>query len=299
MNPIKFGSLVVTATLLMGSSFAVGKMGLAYVSPLLLVGVRFTLAGALMALWVLGTRRRMPQTAAGWGRIALIGLFQTTGVMACIFLSLRTISAGESSLLTFVNPLLVVLLGTLFLGMKYRWSQWTGVGVGFLGVAVTLGFQLDFKTGTLFGLGSAVCWAAATLLVKRWSASFDIWVMTAFQMLAGGLALLILGLLVEKPLFVLNADSLWIILYLAVLGSIVQFAAWYYLLSRGDPGKTSAFLFLAPFFGVLSGWLLLGETVRSYVYGGGLLILAGIFLVNWAPARTGVGSPRFEEDHSA
>jgi probable blue pigment (indigoidine) exporter len=65
------------------------------------------------------------------------------------------------------------------------------------------------------------------------------------------------------------------------MGSIVQFATWYYLLSRGDPGKTSAFLFLAPFFGVLSGWLILGEVIHSYVYLGGLCIFIGIFLVNW------------------
>jgi probable blue pigment (indigoidine) exporter len=282
MNPFFYGVLVVLATSLMGSSFAVGKMGLSYLSPFLLVGLRFTIAGLLMALWV--KKKRLPTSMQDWIKVAAVGLFQTAGVMGCIFLSLRTITAGESSILTFVNPLLVVIWGTWFLGTRYRFFQWMGVLIGFLGVVITLGFHLQLKTGILLGLGSALSWSIATILVKRWGSRFDIWGLTAYQMLFGGLLLLIMGVTVETPKLIINAASIWIVLYLAILGSIVQFATWYYLLSRGDPGKTSAFLFLAPFFGVLSGWLILGEVVKWYVYLGGVFIFIGIFLVNWNSA---------------
>lgn len=53
------------------------------------------------------------------------------------------------------------------------------------------------------------------------------------------------------------------------------------MLGKGDAAQTSAFLFLAPFFGVLSGWLLLDEQVQWYVYIGGIFVFLGIFLVNW------------------
>ena len=102
MNPIFYGVLVILTTFLMGSSFTVGKIGLTYISPLLLVGLRFTLAGILMALLV--RKKPHPLIPLDWGRMFLVGLFQTTGVMGCIFLSLRTITAGESSILTFSNP---------------------------------------------------------------------------------------------------------------------------------------------------------------------------------------------------
>jgi drug/metabolite transporter (DMT)-like permease len=263
----------------MGSSFAVGKIGLNYISPLLLVGIRFTLAGGLMALWV--RNKNLPVTASDWLRLFVIGLFQTTGVMACIFLSMRTIPSGQTSILTFTNPLLVILLGSIFLGLKYRAYQWFGVLIGITGVFVTLGFHLQLSGGTLLGMGSALSWAIATLLVKQWGPRFNTWVLTAYQMLFGGLTLLLLSFIMESTKLILNTTSIGVILYLAILGSIVQFATWYYLLSKGDPGKTSAFLFLAPFFGVLSGWLLLGEVIRDYVYMGGLCIFLGIFLVNW------------------
>ncbi|WP_440114648.1 DMT family transporter [Paenibacillus sp. QZ-Y1] len=279
MNRLAFMMLVILATSLMGSSFAVGKIGLAYVSPILLVGIRFTLAGGLMALWL--RNKNFPTTLSDWTRLLIIGLFQTTGVMACIFLSMRTIPSGQTSILTFTNPLLVVILGSLFLGLKYRGYQWFGVLIGITGVFITLGFHMQLSEGTLLGMGSALSWAIATVLVKKWGARFSTSVLTAYQMLFGGLLLLLLSLTLESSRLILNTTSISVILYLALLGSIVQFATWYYLLSKGDPGRTSAFLFLAPFFGVFSGWLLLDEVIRNYVYVGGLCIFLGIFLVNW------------------
>ncbi|MDP4095397.1 DMT family transporter [Paenibacillus sp. P96] len=283
MKPIIFILLVLLATSLMGSSFTFGKMGLDYASPLLLAGIRFTLAGLLMAFWV--RNKKHPASAIAWLKVATIGLFQTALVMGCIFLSLRTITAGESAILTFINPLLVIIFGTIVFRTRYRLSQWAGVVIGFVGVTVTLGFQMQLQTGTWLGLGSAVCWAIATLLVKQWAGEMNIWVLTAYQMLCGGIVLVVLGLFIEAPHLVINMQSVGIILYLAVLGSIVQFAVWYYLLQQGEPGRTSAFLFLAPFFGVLSGWLLLGEVVYTNVYRGGGLILVGIFLANWRPGK--------------
>jgi len=285
MNRWLYGFLVVTTTGLMGSSFAVGKIGLAYVSPLLLVGIRFTLAGLLMAIAI--WRLPRPQGANDWLRVALIGLVQTAAVMGCIFVSLRTITAGESSILTFINPLLVVLFATLFLGSKYRLIQWFGVFLGIAGVVTTFGLHMHLRVGTWFAVAAAVAFAIGTLLIKQWGPRFNIWVLTAYQMLIGGVVLIVAGLTLETPKFILTATSVWVILWLAVMASIVQFAIWFFLLQNGDPGKTSAFLFLAPVFGVLSGFVILGERVTLSVLVGGLLIFTGIFLVNWPAPQTG------------
>ncbi|MFT4415498.1 DMT family transporter [Fredinandcohnia humi] len=283
MNPFLFGALVVITTALMGSSFAVGKIGLEYVSPLLLVGLRFTIAGTLMALFV--CKKPHPNSLLDWLRMFTIGTFQTAGVMGCIFLSLRTITAGESSILTFSNPLLVVILSTIFLGTKYTFFHWLGVLIGFFGVFITLGFHLDIEIGTLLGLGASISWSIGTLLIKKWGARFNIWVLTAYQMLFGGALLLIMSITLEQPTIFFTSTSVFVIIWLAIMASIVQFAIWFYLLNNGDPGRTSAFLFLAPFFGVLTGWVLLKESIEWYVYFGALLIFIGIFLVNWTFAK--------------
>jgi probable blue pigment (indigoidine) exporter len=280
MNTFKFTLLILLTTFLMGSSFAVGKIGLSYSTPLLLAALRFTLAGLLMAVIVIALKRPHPESKRNWIKMLIIGTFQTAGVMGCIFLSLRTITASESSILTFTNPLLVVLFGTVFLQTRYKLYQWIGVLLGLVGVSITMGTQIEFKIGILFGILSAVFWAISTLLVKKWGLLFDTWVLSAYQMFFGGLLLLLSSFILEKPVFILNGNSLFILLWLSIMSSIVQFAVWYYLLQKGDPGKTSAFLFLAPFFGVLSGWLLLGETLYPSIIVGGLFIIIGVYLVN-------------------
>ncbi|GAA0371718.1 DMT family transporter [Bacillus horti] len=281
MNRYIFALLVIITTSLMGSSFAVGKMGLEYVSPLFLAALRFTLAGMIMVVVVKLLKRPHPKTKDVWLKAVVIGFFQTAGVISCIFLSLQTITSGESAILTFMNPLLVVVFGTLVLKMNYKFLQWVGVSLGFVGVFITLGGQVEFKIGTLFGFLSAVSWAIATLLVKSWGNKFDTWVLSAYQMLFGGLFIMIASFLFEQQSFEINLSSIGILIWLAIMASIVQFALWYFLLQKGDPGKTSSFLFLAPFFGVISGWVLLGEELKWYVMAGGLLIFIGIFLVNW------------------
>lgn len=280
MNIYKFTALLVLTTFFMGSSFAVVKFGLSYASPLLLAALRFILAGILMAVVVLAIKRPHPTSKEGWMKILTIGAFQTAGVMGCIFLSLRTITASESSILTFTNPLFVVIFTTIFTKARYRLYQWCGVFLGLMGVTITMGMQIGGKIGILFGILLAIFWAIATLLAKKWGVLLDTWVLSAYQMLFGGLLLLMASYVFEQPFFTVNVHSVFILLWLSIFSSIVQFAGWYYLLQHSDPGKTSAFLFLAPFFGVITGWLLLHEPLKPSLIVGGLFIIAGIYLVN-------------------
>ena len=280
MKKTIFFTLIILTTFLMGSSFAIGKIGLGYSSPLLLAGLRFLLAGFIMTIIVRLLKRTHPRGMQSWGRVAIIGTLQTAGVMGCIFLSLRTITASESSILTFMNPLLVIILGTIFMGNRYQWYQWVGVILGLIGVGITLGGINDFRIGIVFGAVSAVFWAISTLLVNRWREHFDTWVLSAYQMLIGGGILTFLSILLEEPFFHINKHSVFILLWLSIMSSIVQFAVWYFLLQQGDPGKTSSYLFLAPFFGVLTGSVLLNESISYALIAGGTCILIGIYLVN-------------------
>ncbi|MBN9654195.1 DMT family transporter [Halobacillus sp. GSS1] len=289
MNKFLFGFLVIVTTALMGSSFAVGKIGITYISPLLLNAFRFIIAGIIMAIAVLYIKKPHPQSMKDWFIILLIGLFQTTGVMGFIFVSLRTIPASESSILAFMNPLLVVVFSSIFLRIRYKRRQWIGVCLGFVGVFFTLGGQVNVQVGTILSLLAAVSWAIATLLINTFGKRLNVWVLTGYQMLFGGLFLLLFSFLFEDQRLVITAESVGITLWLSIMASVVQFTIWFYLLQKGDPGKTSAFLFLAPFFGVLFGWLLLGEKLHVYTVIGGILIIIGIFLVNWTRKKPAAG----------
>ncbi len=269
---------LVLATALMGSSFAVSQMALHYAPPLFLAGLRFTLAGLLLAVGV--RRRRHPRDWRLWARIGVIGLLQTAGVMGAIFLSLVTIPAGESAILTFANPMLVVVLSAVFLGQRYRAAQWLGAALGVAGIAIAIDTHLHLQVGILYGLASAVFWAVATVLMKRWGGSVDPWVLTAYQMLFGGLALLIAGGFQEGAAFHITPVSMGLLAWLVIMASILQFGLWFYVLHHEDPARASAYLFLAPVFGVLTGWVMLNQLIGAPVLVGAAFIIAAIWLVN-------------------
>ncbi|CAM3700130.1 DMT family transporter [Cohnella lubricantis] len=281
MNRMLYASLILAMTLLGGLAFPVGRLGMEGASPFLLMAVRFAVAGAGMALAT--ARRPQPRGCHSWLRLAVIGVCNCAGVMGCAYYSMHWITSGESAILTFVNPLLVIVLGTAFLGARYGAKQWIGVLIGLLGVAATFGTHFQVQPGTFIGLLGALFFAASTLLIKRWGGAYDSFVMTAYQMIFGSIALFVLSLTSESPHLTFDGTTIGSLLWLILMNSVVQFTIWTYLLRNSDPARTSAFMFLAPFFGVLGGWAIMGERLHWYVGAGGVLIGIGIFLVNWQP----------------
>lgn len=283
MNGFKYTGLLLLTTFLMGIAFPVGKLGLNYAPPFLLMGMRFVLAGGLLAL--LTMKKRQPRGSKQWLQAAALGLFQSAGVMGCAYYSMHWITSGESAIITSTSPLMLLVIGAVMNRGAYRVWQWLGVAIGFAGVILTFGLHMKIEPGTFVSFAGAVCFTIATLIINRIGPAFDLKVLAAYQMMAGGTTLLVLSGLTEKPFFSVTLTSVLVLLWLVVMCSIVQFSVWFYLLQNSDPAKTSAFLFLVPLFGVLTSRLLLGEQVNWYVYAGGALICAGIFMVNWQGKR--------------
>lgn len=281
MNRMTYTVLIIAVTLMMGLAFPIVRISMNDgASPFMLMGV-FLLAGGIMTLVMM--RKPQPHTWKQWGKIVLLGAFNMAGVMGSASFSMRWITSGESAILTFTNPLLLIVVSALFMGVRYRTLQWIGTVLGLAGVVVTFGASLNVSPGTFIGLLSALFFAVGTLLAKRWGSEFDTFVLAGYQMLVGGLILFSLSMTAEHPSLPADMTTVGVLMYLVLFSSVIQFAIWFYLLKRTDPARTSAFLFLTPFFGVLGGWAMLGEPIHWYVAAGGALICLGIFLVNWLP----------------
>lgn len=280
MNRRTFITFVILSTFIMGFSITVVKLGLAYVSPLLLASFRFLFAGIIVAFIVWMIRKNHPKSFQDWLKMIVIGIFQSAGVSVGIFVGLRTATASEISVLTYTSPLFVVLFSTLFLRTRYRGIHWLGVVLGIIGVMITMNVQVNIEIGLVFGLFAAFSWAVATLFVKLWGMHLDTWVLTAYQMLFGGIVLLILSIVLEIPSYIHHPTSVFVVVWLVVMASIIQNLLWFYLLKKDDPAKVTSFIFLAPFFGVCSGWFVLKEDLHFSVLLGGLFIILGIYFVN-------------------
>ena len=293
--------VLIAATFLMGSSFPTGKILLAKVPPFSLAGWRF-LAAALatmpFALWSCSPARWIPSSGASTSRgVAVtlsLGLLQTAGTMGFLNLALRTLPASTAAILLFSNPIWVALLGRSVLGEQLGPKRLAGLLIGVTGVVLTVGLSLGGdRAGVLLGLASSLCFAAATLLNKRCKLSIDSWVLSFWQMLVGGLALLIvswsLGEHWPDTLDGIDWACFW---WLAIPASTGSFGLWYFALQRSQATQASGFLFLAPVFAVALSHLALHERLTLLQGAGAVLVLVALWLVNSSGGATSQGADR-------
>ncbi len=300
-------SYVVTllaATFLMGSSFVAGKILLQTgFPPMLLVGWRFFLAAlATLPLVFFFERENLPRALVPAGitlraaaAIGLIGLTQTAAVMGLLFLAMRWISAPTAAILLFTNPIWVALLGKIFLGESLHGARIAGLALGFIGVVFAIGLNNDAisgssaLTGEWIGLGSALCWAAATIINKRADLNIGTWALSFWQMLIGALAVLAIAYSLGEhwPRTTTFSEWGWFT-WLAIPASTGSFGLWFVALRKGGATKTSGYLFLAPLFTVVLSYIVLGSSLTLLQGAGGVLIGFALWLVN-RDAR--LGSP--------
>lgn len=284
---------LLAATFLMASSFIAGKVLLAAdVPPILLIGWRFLLAAfATLPLLVTAesslSKTLLPRHLKfrDWLVVGLIGLLQTSATMGLLYVALRTISPGTAAILLFTNPLWVALFGHVLLGESLSGGRLLGLTAGILGVALALGasgFADAPLAGQLIALAAAICWAFATILIKRARLPLNIWALSFWQMLVGAVMLLVFAYLEGEhwPGSALASVTLWAwFLWLAVPGSTGSLGLWFVALRRGGATQTSGYLFLTPFFTVVMSALTFRTHLTILQACGGLLIGVALWLV--------------------
>jgi drug/metabolite transporter (DMT)-like permease len=289
---------LLASTFLMGSSFIAGKILLQDgVPPMLLVGWRFLVAA--LATLPLTYRRGfsfmdalLPPAMNRRNAIVvlLIGLLQTAAVMGLLFVAMQFISASTAAILLFTNPILVALLGWIFLGEPLHRIRVAGLVAGVVGVALAIGVGPDLfangrvVTGEFIGLLSALCWATATIVAKRTDLPINAWLLSFWQMLVGSLVLLAYGYVTGErwPAHLTATQWCWFI-WLAVPASTGSFGLWFVALSKGGATRTSGYLFLAPLFTVALAFVVLGSTLTWLQALGGLIVGVALWLVNRDP----------------
>jgi drug/metabolite transporter (DMT)-like permease len=293
--------ILIASTFLMGSSFVSGKVLLTQGFPaMLVVGWRFFVA-ALATLPLIGldsgslAKALFPRAMRlrDAALVILIGLLQTTAVMGLLFIAMRTISASTAAILLFTNPIWVAVLGRLFLGESLHGGRVAGLMLGIVGVVLAIGVGglahggSGSLTGEAIALGSALCWAAATIVNKRANLPLGSWSLSFWQMLIGSLAILAIayGSGEHWPVTTTHAQWGWFA-WLAIPASTGSFGLWFAALKRGGATRTSGYLFLAPVFTVALSYVVFGASLSWLQAAGGVLIGIALWLVNRdAPAR--------------
>ncbi len=270
--------------ILWGSTYLGIELAGETMPPFFGAGIRFLIAGTLMlglVAWRRGTAA-LRLTRAEAASSAVVGLL-LPGANALLFVTERQVPIGLASLIIAAVPLWVLLLRFAARERPDLVSV-AGLVAGFAGIALLVrpggGSSLGYLLLTVL---ASFMWAFGSFLSPRLPVPRDAFAATAYEMLAGGVALMTVALIVYSP-HQLNpahysARSLVGLAYLIVFGSLIAYSAYAWLLANAPIGQVSTYAYVNPVIAIALGAIVLGESVTWRIVGGALLVLAAVAIV--------------------
>jgi drug/metabolite transporter (DMT)-like permease len=278
-----------------GSTYLFIRLASETIPPLLMAGVRFLVAGAILLALTsrMRGRQRDPIGRRQWGATAVTGALLLLGGNGGVAYGEQFVASGTVALLVATVPLFIALFSALFLGQRLRRVAVIGIGVGLLGTAVLIrpgGGNAD-PGHMLLVLAAPLTWAIGSLYATRGPLPKRLLVATGMEMLCGGALLVVAGLLAgELPSLHLDRISLvsgLSLAYLVVFGSLIAFSAYVWLLSKVPTQAVATYAYVNPLVAVLLGWAFLGEPITGQtLLAAALIIVAVVLILSRSPVQS-------------
>jgi drug/metabolite transporter (DMT)-like permease len=270
-----------------GSTWLFIKLGLADLPPLTFAGIRFVIACVILLFIIRLRHIQIPRMRHDWILLAIAGILSFGFNYGLVFWGEQYITSGLAALLQATLPAFGLVFAHLHLpGERLSWTKIGGVVLGVFGVGVVFSNQLAVSGKLAFAgcvalILSAMFAAYSNVLVKRYGKHLDPAILAAGQMLFGLLLLLGVGVPLEgNPLrFHWTPIALLSLLYLAVVGSVIAFLLYYWLVLNMDVTKSMLIALVTPVVAVLLGMIVLDEQIGWRTLAGGAMIMAGIALI--------------------
>lgn len=271
--------------LVWGSTYLAMRIAVESLPPMLMGAVRFSLAGAILLAIARATGAPWPSRRQ-WLAALPIGALLFVGGNGLVAMAEVSVSSGIAALVCATMPLWMAVFSTIA-GERPTGREWLGVGLGVAGVVVLVsGAELSASPAAAAILcASPAAWALGSLLSKRLPTAPGLGAAASHQ-LGGGLALLVTGLVRgERWPTAPTTNSILALIYLIVLGSLVAFTAYAWLLRNARPAVATSYAFVNPVLAVLLGVMLAGEQLTGATLVAAPLVVAAIVLVIGGKSR--------------
>jgi drug/metabolite transporter (DMT)-like permease len=283
-----------TVCVVWGTTYLGIRVAVETIPPVLLTGIRYTIAGVVMVALLRLRGERIPRDPRTLRDIAIVAILLIGGGNLALVYAEQWVPSGTAALLVATAPFWAAILDALRRdGERIRLRRTIGMAIGFAGVAllVTPGgangaFGPHFLLGALILQLGAVAWQGGSVYTKHALQHVPPLMSAALQSLIGGVLLDIAGFAIgEAPRFHPTTRSLVALAYLTVFGSIVGYTAYTYALAHIRMSVMPLYAYANPIVAVLLGWLVLGERLTWLSVIAMAVILCGMTLVQFGARR--------------
>jgi len=302
---------MATIYVVWGSTYLGIAIAVQTIPPFLSAAIRFALAGAVLFGWeVLRDRGdfRLPSPRE-WRDSAIVGTLLFGIGNGLVALGEQTVPSGIAAILIAAIPLWFAVLGRAYFGDPFPRLVLIGIATGLAGVVLLVwpfgdGASSFDPLGVAILLAAPLGWAHGSLFSARMARLPARPLMASgLQMLLGSVALLVeAGLTGEFGRFrveAVSAESLWALAYLTVIGSLVAFNAYTWLLRNAPLSLIATYAYVNPVVAVALGGLILGEPITPRTLVAAAVIVGAVALIvttRGRPARAGAGQRIAESD---
>lgn len=263
------------------SAFTSARVIVEHAPPLTALAVRFLLAGMIGIAIAFALGQRANLTRRQWFGVVVFGVCQNALYLGLNFVAMQTIEASLAAIIASTMPLMVALVGWLFMGQRIRPLGIAGLAAGIVGVTIIMGSRMQAGVD-LYGLALCVVGVfsltVATLAALGASSGGNVLMIVGLQMVVGSAALAI-------PASFETFEVVWTwqfivaFVYTMFVPGLLATLVWFHLVGRIGAVKASTFHFLNPFLGVAIAAFLLGERLGALDVLGVAVIAAGILAV--------------------
>lgn len=277
-----------TVYLVWGSTYLVNYLAIREIPPFLMSGTRFLTAGLL--LFGVAALRKIPwPSLVHWKNSAWAGfMFMALGTGLVVWAE-QWVDSGMAALLVSFEPLVVVVLLWIMRGQNPQLNSLLGVALGVLGMFLLVGQpQISTDRNTLIGVAgiafSLLAWGYASIYIGQANLPTSKMQSAGMQMMGGGVSLLTMSFIFgDYKQFAwenLTGKGIFSFFYLVVLGSLLAFSAFNYLLSKVSPEKVATTNYVNPVVAMFLGWSINNEQITTRSLLAAAVMLIGVFFIN-------------------
>jgi len=271
-----------------GSTYMLNKIAVLELPAFMLAGLRFVIAGILIFIIckVLGLPIKI--SALQLKNTVIAGFLFLTFGNGVVVWALKFIDTGFAALEISAQPLVVLILMRIIQGKKIQTMSLAGVVLGFIGIYLLVSQkeiinQENSILGMILIFLAMISWGYGSLFVGKADLPSNFFVNTGYQMLTGGILMLIISLFLGEnwtsPLQWSGKVQLSMVL-LILFGSIVAFTSFNYLLRVVSPEKVATSTYVNPIIALLLGWYFLNEQITLQSVIAAVILLTGVYFIN-------------------